>query len=55
MDQAVDGRDGHGLVREDLIPSAERLVGGDGDRCGIHSVGQLGSGPINMLDRPLAA
>ena len=31
MDEAVDGGDSHGFVREDLIPSAERLVGGDGD------------------------
>jgi hypothetical protein len=31
MDQAVDGGDGHGLVGKDLIPAAERLVGGDGN------------------------
>ena len=31
MDQPVDGGDGHGFVREDLIPAAEGLVGGDGD------------------------
>ena len=31
MDQSVDGGDGHGFVREDLIPAAEGLVGGDGD------------------------
>ena len=31
MDEAVDGRDGHGLVGEDLVPAAERLVGGDGN------------------------
>ena len=30
MDQPVDGGDGHGFVREDLIPAAEGLVGGDG-------------------------
>jgi len=28
---AVDGRDGHGLVGEDPIPAAEGLVGRDGD------------------------
>jgi len=28
---AVDGGDGRGLVAEDLIPAAERLVGRDGD------------------------
>ena len=26
-----DGGDGHGFVREDLVPAAEGLVGGDGD------------------------
>ena len=31
MDQPVDGRDGHGLVREDLIPATEGLIGRDGD------------------------
>ena len=31
MDQSVDGGDGHGFVREALIPAAEGLVGGDGD------------------------
>jgi len=31
MDQVVGIGDGHGLVREELISSAERLVGGDGD------------------------
>ena len=31
MDQPVDGGDGHGFVREDLIPAAKGLVGGDGD------------------------
>jgi hypothetical protein len=31
MNEAVDGRDGHGLVREDLIPAAEGLIGSDGD------------------------
>ena len=31
VNQAVDGGDGHGFVREDLIPAAEGLVGGDGD------------------------
>ena len=31
MDEAVDGRDGHGLVGEDLIPAAEGLVGRYGD------------------------
>ena len=29
MNQAVDDRDRHCLVREDLAPFAERLVGGD--------------------------
>ena len=29
--QPVDGRDGHGLVRKDLIPAAERLICRDGD------------------------
>ena len=29
MDEAVDGGEGHGLIREDLAPLAERLVGGD--------------------------
>ena len=29
MDEAIDGREGHGLVREDLAPFAERLVGRD--------------------------
>ena len=31
MDEAVDRSDGHGLVREDAVPSAEGLVGGDHD------------------------
>ena len=31
MNQSVDGGDGHGFVRKDLIPAAEGLVGGDGD------------------------
>lgn len=31
MDQAVDSGDSHSLVGEDLIPAAERLVGGYGD------------------------
>lgn len=31
MNQSVDGGDGHGFVREDLIPAAEGLVGGDGN------------------------
>lgn len=31
VDEPVDGSDGHGLVREDGVPSAERLVGGDRD------------------------
>src|SRR4051794_7828502 len=29
MDEAIDGREGHSLVREDLVPFAERLVGRD--------------------------
>src|SRR5271170_2045849 len=29
MDEAIDGRERHGLVREDLAPFAERLVGRD--------------------------
>ena len=29
MDEAIDSRDGHSLVREYLIPCAERLIGGD--------------------------
>ena len=31
MDEAIDRSDGHGLVREDAVPSAEGLVGGDHD------------------------
>ena len=31
VDQPVDGGDGHGLVREDFVPGAERLIGGDGE------------------------
>ena len=31
MDEAVDRSDGHGLIREDAVPSAEGLVGGDHD------------------------
>lgn len=31
VDEPVDRGDGHGFVREDLIPAAEGLVGGDGD------------------------
>jgi len=31
MDEAVDGGDGDGLVREDAFPGAEWLVGGDGE------------------------
>ena len=31
MDEAVYSRDSHGLVREYLIPCAERLIGGDCD------------------------
>src|SRR5208282_5073442 len=29
MDEAIDGCERHGLVREDLVPFAERLVGRD--------------------------
>jgi hypothetical protein len=29
MDETIDGRERHGLVREDLAPFAERLVGRD--------------------------
>src|SRR5450759_5575117 len=29
MDETIDGRECHGLVREDLVPFAERLVGRD--------------------------
>jgi len=31
----VDGRDGDGLVGEDGVPGAERLVGGDGEAPGL--------------------
>ena len=31
MDEAIDGRDSHGLIREYLIPCAERLICGDCD------------------------
>ena len=30
MDEAVDCRDGHGLVREYLVPATEGLIGRDG-------------------------
>ncbi len=29
MNEAINGRDGHGWIRKDVVPSAERLVGGD--------------------------
>ena len=32
MDEAIDGRECHGLIREDLAPFAKRLVGGDEER-----------------------
>ena len=28
MDQAIDGRNGHRRVGEDLVPGAERLIAG---------------------------
>lgn len=31
MDQAVNGGNGHGLVREHLVPRRERYVGRDSD------------------------
>ena len=31
MDEAIDGSQRHGWVREDLAPSPERLIGGDQD------------------------
>jgi hypothetical protein len=31
VDKSVDGRDGHGFVRKDLIPSTEGLIGRNGD------------------------
>jgi integrating conjugative element protein (TIGR03761 family) len=39
MDQPVDGGDGHHVVREDAIPGAERLVGGDDHAAGLVAVG----------------
>ena len=32
MNETVDGREGHGLIREDLAPFTERLIGGDEHR-----------------------
>ena len=32
MDEAVDGGDGHGGIRENRVPGAERLIGGDQQR-----------------------
>ena len=29
MDEAVDRREGHGLIREDFAPFTEWLIGGD--------------------------
>ena len=31
VDEPVDSGHGHGLIREDLVPATEGLVGGDGD------------------------
>ena len=39
MDEPVDGGDGHGLVGEDDIPPAERLIGRDHDRTPLVSGG----------------
>jgi hypothetical protein len=35
MDEAIDGRQGHGLIREDFAPFAERLIGGDEHRSSL--------------------
>lgn len=32
MDEAIDGREGHGLIREDFAPFAEWLIGSDEHR-----------------------
>ena len=32
MNEAIDGREGHGLIREDFAPFAERLIGSDEHR-----------------------
>src|SRR5438132_11415644 len=37
MNEAVDGRQRHGVIREDLAPLAERLVGGDEQRASLVS------------------
>ena len=29
MDEAIDRREGHGLIREDFAPLTEWLIGGD--------------------------
>ena len=39
MDEAVDGGDGDGLVREDPVPGAEGLVGGDREAAGLVAPG----------------
>jgi hypothetical protein len=32
VDETIDRRQGHGLIREDFSPFAERLIGGDEHR-----------------------
>ena len=32
VNEAIDGREGHGLIREDFAPFAERLIGSDEHR-----------------------
>ncbi len=39
MDHAVDSGDGDGLIGEDLVPGAERLVGRDGEASGFVAPG----------------
>ena len=39
VDEPVDGGDGDGLVGEDAVPGAERLVGGDGEASGLVAPG----------------
>ena len=39
VDDAIDRRDGHGGIREDLVPLAERLIAGDDEAAAFVTLG----------------
>ena len=44
MDETVDCREGHGLIREDFSPFTEWLIGGDEDRSPLVAGAELSTG-----------